>query len=267
MNVRSQAILSGLGSVSAFYQNKPLNVVEVGCMFQEAEGLSTYVIADFLRSRRGGGRFISIENDESHIKACREIIHKRDPSLGEQIDYRHGHSLSVLPKVVEDLSLIHFYYLDGGAHPEVCLAEFEIAMANLAPEGVILVDDAQEISPSENYGLPRPLGKITLILPLLILANYLENREMVRKANSLSDDPESIPDSWFIGQVKDIDLSTAQNSSFAVIGSRHQMLLYGSADFLSDVVRLSAIEPRTTVRGRFRRLLKLLLSNTVSTFC
>lgn len=245
MNLRSQAILLALGHVSSNYRDEEsLNIVEVGCMFKEDEGFSTYLIADFLAKRAGGGRFVSIDYDLSHIDASRVLIQKWNPSLGGFTEYRHGHSLSVLPEVLADLHQVHFVYLDGGAHPEVCLAEFEQAVMHLAPEGVILVDDAQQIAPSKNYRLPRPLGKATLILPMLIVANYLRNREKVRAANASPGDQRSIPQSHFVGQLENIDVPTVNAWSFEVIGSGHLMLAYGSPTFVAKARKLSeAVKP------------------------
>ncbi len=55
MNFRSQAIQLALNHISSVYQDEPLNIVEIGCMFSENEGLSTYLIAEFLANRPQGG--------------------------------------------------------------------------------------------------------------------------------------------------------------------------------------------------------------------
>lgn len=72
---------------------------------------------------------MSVEYDLSHIQACKGMIGACDPYLEKQIEFRHGHSLSVMPGIFADLGSVHFFCLDGGAHPEVCLAEFEHALA------------------------------------------------------------------------------------------------------------------------------------------
>lgn len=239
MNLRSEAILSALNYVSFVYSDQPLNIVEVGCMFKENEGLSTYIIADFLAKRLKGGRFVSIEYAADHIEASKKIIETKDSSLKNQIEYKHGHSLSILPEVLSDFGKVHFFSLDGGAHPEVCLHEFEISTANLAPEGVILVDDAQYIEPSKAYSLPRYSGKATFILPMLVFANYLKNRKEVREANSVEDDERSIPNSYFINQMERIDFSNVNCSNFVVIGKNHQILVYSSPSFISEITKLT----------------------------
>jgi len=129
---------------------------------------------------------------------------------------------------------VHFFCLDGGAHPEVCLAEFEHALAYLAPDGVIMVDDANQIPPLRAYRLPRPFGKATLILPMLLLASYLEIRHKVSKANSVAGDPRSIPDSHFLNQLERTDTPNVSFTNFAVAGSGHQILLYGSPAFIRE---------------------------------
>lgn len=240
MNLRSQAILLALDHVSSSYRGgEPLNIIEIGCMFKEDEGLSTYLIADFLVKRAGGNRFVSIDYDLDHINASKVLIQNRNSYLSSVIEYRHGPSLSVLPEVLTDLNKVHFFYLDGGAHPEVCLVEFEQAMMHLAPEGVILVDDVQQIAPSKYWRLPRPLGKATLILPMLIIANYLPERGKMRATNAVPGDQKSIPRSHFIGQLKNIDVPAVNASNFNMIGSRHRMLAYGSPTFIVKTRQLT----------------------------
>ena len=240
MNFRAEAILLALNHVSSNYRDEePLNIVEVGCMFKEDEGFSTYLISDFLAKRARRGRFVSIDYDLSHIDASRVLIQKWNSSLSDFIEYRHGHSLSILPEVLKDLDQVHFFYLDGGAHPEVCLSEFEHAMVHLAPYGVILVDDAQQMHPSKNYQLPRPLGKATLILPMLIIANYLLNREAMRTAKETPGNQKSTPKSRFVGQMENIDIPCLNAWEFEVIGSGHQILAYGSPNFLAEANKLS----------------------------
>jgi hypothetical protein len=238
MNFRSQAMLQALEHVSAAYPDQPLNVIEVGCMFKENEGLSTYHIADFLAKRGKGDRFVSIEYDQGHIEASKAIIAKRKASLSQQIDYRHGHSLGVLPAVLADMGQVHLFSLDGGAHPEVCLAEFEQAASHLAPNGIILVDDAQELAPSQAYHPPRPFGKATLILPMLVMLNYLKHRDKFRGANTSAADQTGIPDSDLIRQCETVSFSAIDPDNFTVIGNRHKILIYGDPAFIAEAVQI-----------------------------
>jgi hypothetical protein len=235
MDFRTKAIKKSLEYISGIYSDIPINIIEIGCMFKENEGLSTYVMAEFLANRPKGGRLISLEYDQEHIRACKEIFSRLNPDLLDQVEFHHGHSLSVLPKVLNQLEVVHYFNLDGGAHPEVCINEFEMAKEFLAPEGIILLDDASFIPPSTSYYLPRPFGKTTLILPMLIIANYLQNREAFREANSVLDDPASIPNSKFINQLESLDLSWVGNNRFAIIGPHKQMLAYGSDAYISWV--------------------------------
>ena len=94
-------------------------------MFKEDEGLSTFTLAQFLHDRSAGGRLISIEYDKNHIQACRTILERKNPKLLDIVEFRHGHSLALIDDAIKDLEVIHFASADGGAHPEVCLQEFE----------------------------------------------------------------------------------------------------------------------------------------------
>jgi hypothetical protein len=238
MNLRVQTLLSALDHISAAYPDEPLNIVEVGCMFKENEGLSTYHIADYLAKRAKGDRFISIEYDQEHITSCQAIITRLNADLSQQIEYRHGHSLSLLPTVLADLGKIHLFSLDGGAHPEVCLAEFEHSASHLAPSGIILVDDAQDIAPSQAYHPPRPFGKATLILPMLILLNYLKHRTEFRAANTTATDQTGIPDAKLIQQCEHLSLPAINADHFTVIGNQHKILIYGDPAFIARAADL-----------------------------
>jgi hypothetical protein len=233
MNFRSQAILLALEHVSSVFATEPLRVLEVGSMFKEDEGLSTFIVANFLHNRPSGGEFVSIDSDPDHIEACRNLIAARNPALCNRVELRVGHSLNLLPEVLGNFQTLHLALLDGGAHPEVCLVEFEQTIAHLASKGVVLVDDAQLIPPSPSYGLPRPFGKATLILPMLILAHYVKNRAAVRGANSAPGDELSVPDSPFIRQLLDLE-SCERALPFGLIGGKHKMLIYGSTEFVTE---------------------------------
>jgi Methyltransferase domain len=233
MDFRTKAIIRSLEYVSNIYSETSINLIEIGCMFKEDEGLSTYKMAEFIEKRPKGGKLISIEYNQENIKACKEIFNRLNRELINLVEFHHGHSLSVLPKVLDDLHYVHYFNLDGGAHPEVCINEFEMVKEFLAPEGVILIDDACSINPSRKYYLPRPLGKATLIFPMLIIENYLLNRKSFRNANSISDDAASIPNSKFINQLEALDLRWIGNNCFDIIGTHQKMLAYGSDRYIS----------------------------------
>ena len=253
MNLRSQAILSTLNHISSIYHNEPLNIIEIGCMFNKGEGMSTYLIADFLSKRPAGGKFVSIEYDQDHIEACKNIIQTRNSSLNKQIEYRHGHSLTILPEVLADFNVVHFVFQDGGAHPEVCLVEFELSKAHLIPDGVILVDDVHQLQPTNNYELSRPFGKATLIYPMLILSNYLKNRETIREANSVGFEG-AIPSSQFINNLEISDDSILNFSTFKLIGIHHRMLLYGNSIEAINLSKLDKISFMRYIINKIKRL-------------
>jgi hypothetical protein len=255
MNFRSQTILLALQHVSSVFATEPLRVLEVGSMFKEDEGLSTFIVADFLHNRPSGGEFVSIDSDPDHIEACRNLIAARNPSLCSRVELKVGHSLRLLPEILGNFQTLHLAVLDGGAHPEVCLVEFEQAIAHLANKGVVLVDDVHPIPPSPSYGLPRPFGKATLILPTLILAHYIKNRAAVRGANSAPGDEGSVPDSRFIRQLLDLE-SCERALPFGVIGGKHKMLIYGSAELVTEAEQ--RLEPAGNASETWASVLRMI---------
>jgi predicted O-methyltransferase YrrM len=254
MNLRSRAIRTALEHASKAYGDEPLNVVEVGSMYNENEGLSTYIIADFLAAGPWKGRFISIDCDPAHIDACKAIIRKRNAALIEMVEFREGHSLSLLPQVLAELGTVHFALLDGGEHPEVCLAEFELVVKHLAPEGALLIDDAQPIPRKRDYALQRPLGKVNLILPMLLIEEYLRHRREVRAAGSDTGDSTTVPDAHFLSELKGLDLEN-RGAAFCVMGTWHRMLAYGSPKFVEGAAELTDVGlMRRTARGVLEKL-------------
>ncbi len=254
MNLRSQAILKALQHVSTAFPEEPLHVVEVGSMYNEHEGLSTYLIADVLAKRAGKSRFISIDWDPEHIEACRAIMRKRNAALVEAVEFREGHSLRFLPPVLAELGTVHFALLDGGEHPEVCLAEFELVTKHLAPEGALLIDDAQPIPRKQDYALQRPLGKVNLILPMLLIEEYLRHRGEIRAAGSDTNDSTTVPDAHFLSELKGLDLNN-RGAAFCVMGTWHRMLAYGSPKFVEGAAELTDVGlMRRAARGVLEKL-------------
>lgn len=238
MNFRMQVTAAALQQVSDQYADQPLHVIEVGCMFRENEGLSTYAIASLIAKRSAGGRFVSIEYDRSHIDASKEILQRRAPDLIDHVEYYHGHSLAMLPQVLEHMGSVHFASLDGGAHPEVCLVEFELVQEHLALDGVILVDDAHQIEASVHYTLPRPLGKATLILPMLTLRNYLKHRSQFLSANTAPGSDTGVPDSVFLQHLPPQIMPDHSECPFRLIYNTkglHMILAYGHLAFLDPL--------------------------------
>jgi len=243
MNFRTEIILKSLSYISSLYQEDPLVIIEVGCMYKEDEGISTYVIADFLSKREYGGQLISIEIESEHIKACKTIINKLNSSLYRFIDLKQGHSLSILKGILPGLEKVHFFLLDGGAHPEVCLEEFDISMKYLADNGLILVDDAHELKPTQNYPLHRPMGKATFIIPFLTFSNYIKNREKYLHANSVPGDDYSIPNNQFINYLSHYDFNKIYGYDFIIVGHYQRMLLVGHKKNVKNLA-LSVLEKK-----------------------
>jgi predicted O-methyltransferase YrrM len=254
MNLRSKAIMAALAHVFNEFPTEPLNVIEVGSMYNEHEGLSTYLIADALAKRPAKSRFVTIDWDPEHLASCHAIVNKRNPSLNGVIEYREGHSLALLPSVLKEIGTVQFALLDGGEHPEVCLAEFELVTKHLAPEGALLVDDAQPIPEKSDYKLQRPLGKVNLVLPMLLIDDYLQHRNGIRAAASDTKDPRTVPDARFINELQRLH-AVDDSASFCVIGTWHRMLAYGSPKFVEVVSHLSDVGlMRRAARGVLDKL-------------
>lgn len=235
MNLRSHALTLATGTLELLHPGQPVNLIEVGCMYQEVEGLSTLVLANYLANREGGGRFIAIDNDPSHIESCQNLLRARNPRLLDFVEFRLGNSLDVLPGAIADLGQVHFYSLDGGAHPEVCLEEFELSVNALVPDGIILVDDAQPMQPTEHYSLPRPYGKATFILPALLVCEYMGQRDDIRRAR-----PNATRlNSAFIKSLEGFDYERFRKYGYIVIGKGHKLLAYGNNRYLQALLQFA----------------------------
>jgi len=229
--------------------------LEVGCMFKEDEGLSTLVLAQSIRMHPKGGRLISIEYDQTHVHAARRILARQNPDVQHIVEFRVGHSLAHLPSAIQELGAIDFASLDGGAHPEVCLHEFELVSQHLSPDGVILVDDLQELAPSDAYSLPRPFGKGTLILPMLLIQQYLANRDRFNHANDAPDGPNTRPSSPWLQTIKQPD-NGQKPRDFAVLGQQQRMLAYGADNILRSLRQAHQVQARSSVLRRALRKLR-----------
>ena len=208
-------------------------------MFKEDEGLSTLLLAQSIKAARRGGRLISIEYDKTHVDAAQRILERREPDLLDVVEFRVGHSLALLPAALDELGSIDLASLDGGAHPEVCLQEFELVSTRLSSEGLILVDDLQELRPSAAYSLPRPLGKGTLILPMLLIKQYLDHRAEFTDANAAPDGPSTKPASRWLASLESSVTAWPSPAPFAVLGRQQKMLAYGAHDPLQAVIQAS----------------------------
>lgn len=174
-NFRSMVLEAGLNAVLERKPRGSLNAFEVGCMFSLDEGLSTYLVPRTLAKAGRLNRFFSVELVPFHIKKAKQILTEEDESLLHRVEFREGMSLDVLPGILEEIGSFSFAFLDGGADPDICLREFELAAAHMTPGGILVLDDLQEIPPAESFSKTRPLGKGTLVLPYLVMADYLLN--------------------------------------------------------------------------------------------
>lgn len=173
-NLRGDLIELGLHTVRKL-SGRPLSAVEVGCMFRPEEGLSTYRIAKFIKEN--GGHFRSVDSDPTHIEGAKRMLEALGEGLTEAVEFEEGFSLAVLCRMsAAEQPMVDFVFLDGGAHPEICLQEFEWALEHLAPRGLILIDDGHELAPTAFYPFSRAFGKQTLILPVLVLGETLAAR-------------------------------------------------------------------------------------------
>jgi hypothetical protein len=235
MNIRAHYIETTLEQITNAVRPGRFNVVEVGCMYRKNEGLSTYQIAKHMKKKNLQARFVSIDYESQHIDAAHNLLREYDESLLKSVEFLNGHSLELLPSVLEEMGEIHFAFLDGGAHPEICLKEFELIIRALSRDCACLVDDIQRIAPTVNYPGARPFGKGTLIYPLLIVADYLRAKNM-NKHQSWDFKQEYESDS-----VRSIDTKLIKDllgeMSYRAFGrfDGHAMLLYGNRNIIENV--------------------------------
>jgi predicted O-methyltransferase YrrM len=137
--------------------------VEIGCAV--APDGSTPLIAEWAAAHPPA-RFFSVDKSRERVDAAAALVR---PCREEDVRvlFVVGHSLQVLPRVLSELDGVDLAYVDGGADPAVCLREFELLRAALAPGGLIVVDDAGPMAPTLAHPGPRPHGKATRILPAL----------------------------------------------------------------------------------------------------
>ncbi|UCC22858.1 MAG: class I SAM-dependent methyltransferase, partial [Planctomycetota bacterium] len=174
LGIRAVVIDMAMVAVLQCSTSGQFNALEVGCMFKGNEGLSTYRIADFVSRCNGIKQFVSIDYEPEHISACKNMLCEIDARLLSEVQFVCGYSLAKLAPILEKMGMVDFVVLDGGAEPACCLGEFELAASRLADNGLVVVDDLQDMKPTPAYPYPRPFGKATLILPCLVTAEYLK---------------------------------------------------------------------------------------------
>lgn len=238
-NPRAEMLRTASTWVASRLPGKPLSFIEIGCMFKEDEGLSTMILAEVIHSHPSGGKLYSCEYDGAHVEMCKSILRSRAPHLEEMVEFHVGHSLATLPRVLDAVSDVDFVSQDGGAHPEVCLQEFELLSTALSQAGVVVVDDAQALGPTKAYPLPRPFGKVTLILPYLLTIHYLQHRSELLNANAAPDGPDSTPDAWFLKAFEGRQLPLVEAARFSLFGDKHKMLVFGDSEFIKSARKQS----------------------------
>lgn len=152
---------------------------EVGTAFGEEQGSSTLRLAMAVRQAGPAARLWSIDNDQSHIDQACAILERKGIGEDERIIFHKDIGRNGLRQAVTATSHFDFVYLDGGANPEHNLDEFLVAHAHLREGGVILIDDAHSMAQTPAYPLPRPFGKATLILPYLIIGEYINSPRQI----------------------------------------------------------------------------------------
>ena len=226
--IRQIAIQRGVEIALALSTTKHINALEVGCMFNRNEGMSTLSMARFAKKQAGNVRFVSIEYNSAHIELAKQIIVEADSSLLHHVDFLLGHSLQMLPEALSRLDSVHFAFLDGGAHPEVCLQEFELVTEHLTSTGLILIDDVQSIPPSVAYPPRRVFGKGTLILPYLTIIEYLRQRALyISRNNEFGTGTEGVPSSRLVEWTLSMDFEKCfADLNYRILSKgRHKMLI------------------------------------------
>ena len=223
MEIASAAIDSlGVNAV------RPLCALEIGCMFKRDEGLSTLQIVRHITSLHPDSRLLSIEFNPEHIEKCKEIFRSEEESLLGNVDFHQGHSAELLPKVLEDIDSVDFALIDGGGHPEVNLEEYEIILQKMSDIGILVVDDAHEFDFTKAYPHTRAFGKASLILPLLMLEDYLGHR--------VSEGTGYVPRSELICSVKNaLKLDLLRGRTYCVFSQSHASLVVATKEQLESI--------------------------------
>ncbi|MEO1659101.1 MAG: class I SAM-dependent methyltransferase [Pseudomonadota bacterium] len=147
--------------------------LEIGTCFKEDEGMSTYVAAQFLAEQDLSGHVYSLELDLEHISASREIVRRHNEHLMDRVTWVQGNSAQTVPETLSQIESVDVAFVDGGGHPLFNLFEFQLLWDKLSPDGLILIDDCVYLPPSPGYMGRRDYGKAQLILPFLMLAEYI----------------------------------------------------------------------------------------------
>ncbi|WP_298308756.1 O-methyltransferase [uncultured Erythrobacter sp.] len=148
-----------------------LNIFEIGSAYSRNQGVSTAQLADF--AFQHGHNFSTVDIEPDHTAASKANVRQICGAEAEEhADFYTCDSLDALKDLEEKQVKLDFAYIDGGNDPLQNLREFQKITSLLKPDGIILIDDLQEINSPDGYPAPRPMGKATLIIPYVILAQH-----------------------------------------------------------------------------------------------
>lgn len=234
-NFRAIIIDLGLEVASKYSTTNSYNALEIGCMFKSNEGFSTFRISHFMNKINVPKRFISIECESEHIDSCKKMLFDLNPDLLHEVQFLCGRSLDMLPNAIHQMGSVDLILLDGGGSPECCLRELEMVIPHLSENGMVIIDDLHDMAPTEAYPYPRLFGKGTLILPYMIIAEYLKVRNISHpQKNGIPAIPTKTLNTTPIAQTSpDELLELLGDFGYLVISKDyHKMLLIGKRRIL-----------------------------------
>ena len=232
-NIREYFTEKALNHVTKNNKNE-IKLIEIGCMFREKEGKSTLILTNVIKNHISKGKLYSIELTKNHISACIKILNNYSKEHIKYVEFINDYGINGLRKLInENTNKIDFISLDGGAQPEVCLEEFEVAVKLIKSDGIIIVDDIQGLSPSKSYPYSRPMGKGTFIYPFLLLEEYINNKNDIIALNWNKNEPK--PNSKNIKLLPKINILANKNLFFKVVGDRHKILIVGNKSVIEMI--------------------------------
>ena len=130
-------------TVLAGFNKQPITILEVGCLTdisgRYGNGNSTMFWAEYLEAY--GGKLVSIDNNEQHIKKSHEILQSTFPDVFSSLVI--GDAGGVIKAFKDNNFPVDFAYLDGSNNPMETLEQFEL-LREINPNCVILIDDFNE---------------------------------------------------------------------------------------------------------------------------
>ena len=116
---------------------QPHTVVEVGTWHG---GGSTYFISQALHDN-GFGVLHTIEADPEAYHTARDNDRRYLPHLLSHVHFHFGKATEIYPPLLRELKHIDAVFLDGSAHAQEALDEFEMFKPFLERKGVVLMHD------------------------------------------------------------------------------------------------------------------------------